>query len=197
MLKKAPHCCGRRVTPPTETKRLPARRLVLQELQAVLEQQMQAADALDSKLKDLLGTTSLILTLITTLQVATGISAAAPWYWGLLAFVLMLYAGLLWVVLQGLQPQGYEMPIPTTWEKIKEHYFGLAEEQALELLIVTYLACREKNELRLKDKGARVRGASALLATIVIVLIVAALLQLLSNVSGPLLNTFTSPLLTP
>jgi hypothetical protein len=79
-----------------------AKRLVLGELQNLLEHQYQSSDALDSKLKGLLGSVSLILALITTLQVATGVAQIGWCYWVGLVLVLALYISLVIVILRGL-----------------------------------------------------------------------------------------------
>ena len=170
-----------------------AKRLVLRELQNLLEHQHQSSDTLDSKLKELLSSVSLILALITTLQVTTGIAQIGWYYWIGLVLVLVLYISLVIVILRGLRPMKFHTPIPDNWDEIEERFFDLDEDATLDLLIVNYLEYGKENKIPLDYKAKKVRQASFLLASIVIVLVLMGLLCFTANLPSP----WQSPLITP
>lgn len=149
-----------------------AKRLVLDELKAALLAQFSNADGMDGKLKQLLSSASLILSLVTTLQITTGIQRASPVYLAGLVIALLLYIALIVVIVLALRPIIYYAPIPPDWEGIARHYFDKDESAALDLLISTYIEALDKNDLPLNRKARSVTAASILLVLIVIALIV-------------------------
>jgi hypothetical protein len=174
-----------------------AKRLVLEELRDVLTRQFEAGDALDSKLKELLGAASLILSLVTTLQVIGGIGRIGRLFWILTAFVMLLYVVLIFVIMRALRPMGYHSPIPSDWDEIEDRFFDLCEDAALELLIVNYLEYSERNNAPLKYKARMVRWASFLLAGIVLLLVVVGLLGLSDGAISPWRSPLPLPAFTP
>jgi hypothetical protein len=170
-----------------------AKRLVLEELRDVLTHQFEAGDALDSKLKELLSAASLILSIVTTLQITTGVGHIGWFYWCTLVLALVLYVALILVTLRGLQPIEYHSPVPANWDEIEERFFDLGEAAALDLLIVNYLEYSAMNNGPLKNKVRKVQQASRLLALIVILLVVMGLFGLSGSVTFP----WQSPLPTP
>ena len=148
-----------------------AKRLVLSELRSALLAQYTNADGLDSKLKQLLGSASLILSIVTTLQITTGIQKAGWPYFVGLAVVLLLYAVLITVIMRALRPMTYYAPIPPKWDEIARYYFGKDEDAALDQLISTYIEALEKNDVPVNHKSRMINVASALLVSIVIVLL--------------------------
>ena len=185
---------ARRIDQDTEPRGLAAKRLVLDELRRSLGQQLNAADGLDSKLRQLLSSASLILSLVTVLQITTGIAQADwPYLTGLVA-VLILYVALIVVILRGLRPMTYSLPIPSNWDEIEERFFALEEDAAIELLISNYLAYSPKTAENLKYKSDMVRWASVLLVMIVVVLTAMGLFGLSGNVIFPWQS---SPVPTP
>lgn len=171
-----------------------SKRLVLEELRNVFSNQLNAADSLDDKLKELLGAASLILTLVTTLQITTGIEQIGWPYLIGLVFALSFYVILIIVILRALRPVKYRLPIPSDWDEIAERFFPLDEEAALELLIINYLEYNSENSEFTRYKAARVRWVSFLLVMITFALIAMGLFGLSGNVTFPWQN---SPLPTP
>ena len=162
-----------------------AKRLVLGELRGVLTRQLEAADALDDKLKNLLESATLILTIVTTLQIAVGASLAGWLYLLILIVTLGVYAALIVVTLRGLRPMDYHSPIPSTWKEIDERFFFVDEDAALELMIFNYLQYSEKNNAPLRVKARKVRVVSFLLVAIVALLMAMGLLGLGNSVGLP------------
>ena len=174
-----------------------AKCLVLDELRNVLEHQFDAADGLDSKLKELLGAASLILALVTTLQITTSVEKIGWPYLIGLVIVLVLYVVLIVVILRGLRPMTYKAPIPSNWDEIAERFFDLDEDAALELLIANYLKCSQENNTPINKKAYKIRLASILLVLIVFVLIAMGLFGLSGDVAFPWQSPLPMPSLTP
>lgn len=158
-----------------------AKRLVLAELRSTLSAQYSNADGLDSKLKQLLSSASLILSIVTTLQITTGIKQVGLPYLIGLAVALLLYAILITFIMRALRPMTYYAPIPPKWDDIAKHYFGKDEDTALSQLISTYLDALEKNDAPLTYKTRMVNFASVLLVLIVIVLLLMGVVGLGGN----------------
>jgi len=165
--------------------------LVLDELRTTLSAQFDNADGLDSKLKQLLSSASLILSIVTTLQITTGIERIGTLYLIGLVVALVLYIALIVTIIRALRPMDYHAPIPSDWDEIAERYFGKDETEALDVLISTYLDALEKNEVPLAYKVKRVQVASILLVSIVVTLILMGGIGLGSGI------TLASPLPTP
>jgi hypothetical protein len=159
--------------------------------------QHEAADALDDKLKNLLESATLVLTIVTTLQIAAGASQAGWIYWPILIVTLGVYAALILTILRGLQPMDYHSPIPPTWKEIDERFFALDEDAALELMIANYLEYNEKNNAPLSLKARQVRIASYLLTAIVVLLMVMGLLGLENSIGFPWQSASTTPTSIP
>lgn len=189
------------LSPPIDLEPAPpqlaAKRLVLEELRNVLTHQFEAGDALDGKLKELLGTASLILSLVTTLQVIAGIEHIGWLYWISLSCVLVLYVSLIIVILRGLRPMQYHAPIPSNWDEIEDRFFDLNEDVALDLLIVNYLEYSKENRTPLDYKAAKVRQASILLVLIVLTLVAMGLFGLSSNMPLPWQSPLPAPASIP
>jgi hypothetical protein len=176
-----------------------AKRLVLAELRDVLTRKHEAADALDDKLKNLLESATLVITIVTTLQIATGASQAGWIYWLILIVTLGVYVALIITTLRGLRPMDYHSPIPSTWEEIAKRFFALDEDAALDLVIANYLKYNKENNAPLDLKARKVRVASYLLAAIVVLLMVMGLLGLGNSIGFPWQSTSksTTPTSTP
>lgn len=167
------------------TPGLEARRLVLDELRNVLARQSEAGDALDGKLKELLGTASLVITLATALQVAAA-SEESVWVLRALVASLVLFVAMVMVILRGIGPVSYSWPVPTGqgvadcdtsaaadlgWNEIESRLLDKSEVEALELLISNHLVCINENHRPLKSKSLHVKIALVLLLSIVVVLV--------------------------
>ncbi len=174
-------------TPDNFSSDLLSKQLVLQELRTTLAYQIKTGDTLDDKIMKLLGSASLIISLMVTLQTAIDIHHGAL-YWVGFFTTLTMYVGLLFITLKALHPKDFYMPIPSTWEEISERYFGLNESDATDLLISTHLEMMEKNTLPLRLKSQYVRIAGALLGAIVISLLLMTALEFMFNPTSPLVS---------
>jgi len=189
-----------------------AKRLVLEELRNVLARKAESADALDGKLKAVLSTASIVITLITALDVTT--AARRSWLvWVGLIVILVLYVILMVRLSSGLSPITYEWPIPSgeqstspgvearidvAWAEIKEKYFDRNEDEALEQLIVTYLHCINTWRSPLESKARTLKGAIWLLTAIVILALVAWILDpVIQHLPISVLPLLFTPIATP
>ena len=164
---------------------LSGKRLVLDELRNALSAQLNSADDLDDKLKQLLNSASLILALVTTLQITRSIEHIGWPYLTAMSIAFILYAILIIQTISGLRPSNYYIPISFSWDEIAHRYFHLNEADALSLLISTYLKTLPKNAKRLSRKSKAVRNASTLLVLLVIALLCMGLFGLSDNVIWP------------
>jgi len=181
-----------RSKPQTHTESV-IKRLILDELRTTLSIQFDNADGLDGKLKQLLSSASLILSLVTTLQITTGIEQIGwPYLIGLI-ITLAQYIVLIAIVVYGLRPITYHAPIPPDWDEMANRYFGEDEDKVLSTLISTYIEALDKNDIPLARKARMFVRASILLVTIVITLAIIGAVGLSGNVASPL----GSPLPTP
>jgi len=178
---------------PQISKESVIKRLILDELRTTLSAQFNNADGLDGKLKQLLSSASLILSIVTALQITTGIEQIGWFYLTVLVFALVLYAALVIVIVRGLRPMTYHSSIPTDWDEIADRYFGEDEDEALSTLISTYLDALDKNDIPINHKARMVTFASRLLVAIVLTLIILGIIGLSYSVVLP----WESPLPTP
>ena len=172
-----------------------SKRLVLAELRSTLSAQFGNADGLDNKLKQLLNSASLILSIVTTLQITTGVNRIGWLYLVGLSIAFVLYAILIIVIMRALRPATYQAPIPPDWDGIANNYFGKDEESTLDLLISTYIDALDKNDAPLIYKSRMVQVASWLLVSIVITLLGMGIFGLGHTIILP--GLYVSPQATP
>jgi len=151
-------------------------RIALHEMRALLQQRFEAADALDRKADALLGTASLVLTLVSTLQLAL-LGPGTSWlYWLGLVSAFVLYLALIALVSSTLMPESYTTPIQARWEVLDEYLFQRREEDALLTLISGYVEQITANRQILERRVARIRIAWRLLPAIVVILFLLSLM---------------------
>jgi hypothetical protein len=145
--------------------------LALQELRRALAVQLHNADQLDDKLKGVLRSASLILSIVVSLQASIGAKQVGMAYFAGLIVALLAYAALVIVVIGALHPKTYHLPVPTQWEELAQRYFDEAQQAALHNVISTYLDALEKNQAPIVRKKTAVLCSSLLLVAIVLVLV--------------------------
>ena len=192
-LKHWLHLDKSRTVATSSAKEPVAKRLVLKELQNTLSAQLSSAGDLDGKLKQLLNSASLILSIVTTLQITTGIGHIGWLYLIGLSVALSLYVYLIVVIMRGLKPVDYYAPIPRSWDEIAERYFDQDESAALSVLISTYLDSIDKNNSIITNKSQTVKTAATLLVIIVVTLLIMGIVGLGKSAVFP----WQSPLPTP
>ena len=146
-------------------------KLTLEEMRRLYTQRQAAADKLDDKAGTILGSASLILTLITTLQL-TLLGPDQPWYYWLgLAVAFTLYLVMILLTLLAFSPRTFTTPIKASWDILREKLFVVTEEEALLNLISAYEDQINNNKKILTQKARFVAIAIVLLGLIVIMLL--------------------------
>ena len=145
-------------------------RLALEEMRRLYEQRFESADKLDEKAATLLGSASIILSLVSTLQLTLTGTDQPFFYWILLVVALLLYIGLIVLTVWAISPTTYQSPIKADWDVLDKRLFQQDEKQALLTLIKAYkdqvIANKEVND----RKAVKVKLAGVSLAAMVIVL---------------------------
>lgn len=149
------------------------KRLVLDELRRALDKSYEASDALDGKLQQLLGYTSLIIALSGTLQLTILRQLGGILFWVILVIVLLLYAAIFIITFAALRPRTRKLPITMNWEILDELYFDKGETSVLERLISDHLTDIEESNKINSEKARAVRALMVLVFLLVVVLLIA------------------------
>lgn len=137
--------------------------LILDELRNVLSAQFDGANILDDKLLRFLNLVHLIQFAAVTFYLAVD-----QIHWFLLSVSILYFASVA-ISLWTLRPAYWAYPIPETWDEIADRYFGVSDEDALDVLISTHLDVIEKNDAILSRKAKGVRVVSVIIVAILIV----------------------------
>lgn len=157
---------------------LSSKRLVLDEQRRAFDAVSAAADVLDGKLQSLLGSASLIISLLSTIQIAVLRQTAGWLFWLGLVVILALYIWMVNIIVRGLRPLKYFTPIPNSWEELTEQYFNVNENESLNQQISNYLDYTERNRELNFNKIQAVHRATRLFMIILVVLLISMALSL-------------------
>ena len=157
------------------------KRLVLEELRRALDKSYEASDALDGKLQQLLGYTSLIVALAGTVQLSILRQVGGVFFWIILVAVLVLYALIFVVTFRALRPRTHNLPITGSWEILNELYFDKGETPVLERLISDHLANIEQSTQVNAEKSRAVQTLMILIFMLVVMLLIAMPISLSAN----------------
>lgn len=139
-----------------------ARQLVLDELRNVLSVQLHAADTLDDKLIKLFNLACLMQLGVVVFQLTVN---QVSWFF---LFACLSYVALFGIAVWAARPTDWRLPIPDTWEEISDRYFDEGDNEALEILIVTYLDATKANDMPLSRKARGMRAMSAVIAVVIV-----------------------------
>lgn len=150
-------------------------KLALEEMQSLYSWGQEASDELNNKAGTILGSASLILSLITTLQLTLS-GTNQPWfYWLGLGIVFLLYLAMIILTLLTMFPRTYTTPIKASWEVLNEHLFQPTEKQALLNLISAYKNHIKANKVIGAQKAKLVMWSTILMALLVCLLVLLSL----------------------
>lgn len=151
---------------------LATKKLVLEEQRRAFDAVGSAASALDTKLQALFGSASLIISLVSTIQIAVLRQSGGALFWFGLASIVALYIWMVNVVITGLTPLEYYTPISNSWDELDEQYFTVSENEAYDQQISNYLRYTEANRALNFDKIRSVSRATNLFRIILVLLLV-------------------------
>lgn len=148
------------------------KQMVLAEMQRALDKAYEASDALDSKLQQLLGTTSLIAALAGTLQISALRQAGGPVFWIVLAAALAIYARIFWIAFKALRPTTKEFPMTGNWDVLWDKYFYPSEADTIVRIISDYIDAIKQasglNDLKARRLQSLMKWTFALVLSLLI-----------------------------
>lgn len=148
-------------------------RLVLEEQRRAFDKVDTSADALDQKFQALFGSASLIISLVSTIQVAVLRQEAGLLFWLILVVAVLLYGAMVFFILIGLRPLEYYEPIYSNWDWLNQKFFHKTENAAISLQIALYVDYIEANRALNQKKIRWLNIAALLFAAILMVLLIA------------------------
>ncbi len=122
---------------------IPNKRMVLEEQRRAFDSIGAASSILDAKLQALLGSASLIISLVGTVQIAVLRQTGGWAFWLGLAVIISLYIWMVNVIIGGLKPLEYLTPISNDWDQLTEQFFDVDENEGLNQQISNYLEYTE------------------------------------------------------
>lgn len=140
-------------------------------LEQHLEKNLEYVDQLDDKAKSIISGGSLLLGIITGLQLIRIDEPVPPTYTGLLAIGLIFYALTIIAALTALNPQKHMRPVEARWEVVTS-YWHLDDYYLLAQLTSDYIEAIETNLGILEDKATALRNSAIFFAVTVISLII-------------------------
>jgi len=145
-------------------------KLALEEMRRLYDHRFDSADTLDQKAGTILGSATLVLSLVTTLQLTLA-GPSQPWfYWAGLALAFGLYVVMIVLTVWAMEPIAYPTPIKAEWQLLDRRLFRVEYRQALLTMIKAYKDRTITIGAILRCKSLKVRLAIWFLAAIVVVL---------------------------
>ena len=144
-----------------------SKRLVLDELRNAFDKIYATSDVLDSKLQSIFNFSSAIVAATSTIQAVIFRNSVGFIFWVTLMVVILLYFAICWIVLRGVKPTTYNLPITNKWKEVRDRYFVLKEEAVLDLNISQHLYAMEDAQELNTPKLQAIKQTTFLMALIV------------------------------
>ncbi|NPA71219.1 MAG: hypothetical protein GXO35_00190 [Gammaproteobacteria bacterium] len=146
--------------------------LALEEMRRTFDQYASASDALDSKAKSLLSSSSLIIGLFSLLQLSLNPLQNEKGYSciyqiGVVA-IMVGYIVLVALCTKTLRPREYKNAIATNWNDLNTYFLQKEEDEAYRILIGTYLTSIEANKNTNLEKAKYVNKATWIFVALVV-----------------------------
>src|SRR6266852_6193153 len=116
-----------------------SKRVALESLRYAYEKTYEASNILDGKLQNILGFSSIMVSIASAVMGSTLLNNVGISFWFLLALVLLLYVFTFLLILSGLRPRHFYLPVSENLETIKKQYYNSTEDRALEQAIVDHI----------------------------------------------------------
>lgn len=116
-------------------------KIPLEEMQKLHAEQKSSFDAIKTTIRAVLSAASLIISMVSALQIYTNrIAPEWAWFYGLgVALAIILYAALVIVCVMGLWPVHVKNPIDANWDILTTDYKELTEQEAIRKHLSTVL----------------------------------------------------------
>ena len=146
--------------------------LALEEMRRTFDQYANASDALDSKAKSLLSSSSLIIGLFSLLQLSflnptQNEKSSCIYQMGVVA-IMVGYIALVALCIKALRPREYKNAIATNWDDLNTYFLQKEEDEAYGILISTYLTSIEANRNANLEKAKYVNKATWIFVALVV-----------------------------
>ena len=143
--------------------------IALDEMRINIKQSLEAGDAIDRKLNQVLLSSGAILSVTSTLQLTIDWSKSNL-YWFFFYFVIGLYTLNVVVALFFSGPKSYKLPISPEWEELEQNIFGKKPREIYNKLLAGYVD-QIKNNREINDNKAKVYYFCSATIPITIILI--------------------------
>jgi hypothetical protein len=144
-------------------------RLALEEMRLNLQQSLQAGEALDQKLGQILLGSGAVLAVITALQLLFYPHRSLV-FWLILIIAVGFYIVAILLALIGASPRAYRLPINPTWAELNKRIFNRLERDILLTLLSGYVDQIQHNRRNNRLK-ARIYNFSLIVLPITVVLL--------------------------
>ncbi|MCB2179607.1 hypothetical protein KQH54_00635 [bacterium] len=146
------------------------KRAVLAELQRNFDKSYNSIDILDGKLQNVLGFSSLVISLLGFINIENLQKNLVCWFPLWFTIMGLLYFGILFSIFRALRPRDYANPISKDWTELDKRYFNEEEGIVLDRLNSDYLKFIEDINIIAKEK-AKALNYSLFLFSFIVILI--------------------------
>lgn len=108
-----------------------SKKIALESLRLAFDKVYDATNLCDEKLQNLLNYSSIIISIALTVMASSLYDKVGIVFWGVVAIVLTLYIINFIVILRGLSPSEFSLPISSNLDEIKRQYYDTSENFAL------------------------------------------------------------------
>jgi hypothetical protein len=178
---------------------IPNKRMVLEEQRRAFDSIGAGSSILDGKLQALLGSASLIISLLGTIQIAVLRQTGGWAFWLGLVVIISLYVWMVNIIVRGLKPLQYLTPVSDDWNQLTEQFFEVDENEGLNQQISNYLEYTEQNRALNFKKIQAVHRATRLFMVILVALLISMAISLYGqgNTISQVTATPTSEVILP
>ena len=148
-------------------------RLSLDELRRYYDAVDKASDTLAGTANQLIANASLILGLMTVLQLSLiDVDKQLPWYWIGFVVAIALYVAFVFLANGARVPQTYKTPLKADWEQVSESLLRWDSVNAIKNILSTYIEAINYN-YKLNSRRARLIMWATRLFVVEVILLIA------------------------
>lgn len=149
------------------------KRIVAEEMRRAFDKEYSDNDVLIGKLQNILNFSSVIVSIVAVIEASVFQGKVGIPFWSMMGISLFLYIALVVVILQGIAPGGYRIPITKNWDVLEDTYFHGTEEETLDLIISEHITSMEFIKSQNIKKAKLIRQSSILTTAIIVILVLA------------------------
>lgn len=175
--------------------------VVIEELRRAFDKKIKASDVLDSKLRNVFNSSSIVFVIVSAIITSTLLNQLSILYWIGLSIVFILYLITVFKIKEGQKPYTFHNPISNDINELNQKFINTKREKTLDILIRSYLYFMYEAGVINNEKEIALRASSNLMFLIIILLFISILLGLifpalkLSDILIPITNFVTRTIL--